>query len=85
MLAPWGAGAKPKLRTHPSTLTVFLGKRRCLAAESEPTVELAQLCHPEGASADDFAPEESRADRVVPRAARCWRSGLQSTDPTKSI
>ena len=42
-------------------------------------------CHSEGASADDFAPEESRADRVVPRAARCWRSGLYSTDPTKCI
>ena len=69
-LAKRGAGAKPKLRTHPSTLTVFLGKRRCLAAESEPTVELAQLCHPEGVLAGRVAPK----DLVPPpftRAARC--------------
>ena len=46
-LTIWGAGAKPKSRICPSTLTVFLGKRRCSAAEAEPTVELAQLCHPE--------------------------------------
>ena len=28
---------------------------------------------------------DHRDDRVVPRASRCWRSGLHSTDPTKSI
>ena len=28
-------------------------------------------CHPEGASADDSAPEGSRDVRVVPRTSRC--------------
>ena len=69
-LAKRGAGAKPKSRICPSTLTVFLGKRRCSAAEAEPTVELAQRCHPEDTSADVWCPKD-----LVPRpftsAARC--------------
>ena len=42
-------------------------------------------CHPEGALASRLAPEGSRDDRVVPRASRCWQSGLQGTDTTKYI
>ena len=104
-------GAQPILRTCPSALTFFLGKRRRSAAEAEPTVELCSTMSfwgreylPLASGNSDFSayasiflrktvgnarrrvvPEESRADRVVPRSARCWRSGLYSTDPTKSI
>ena len=68
-LAKRGAGAKRKLRTRPSGLTVFLGKRRCSTAEAEPTVELAQLCHPEAAARRQFSAEGSRAAPIYKRGA----------------
>ena len=83
-LAKRGAGAKPlqKERCHPE------GANTCLWQVAIPTSRLTppfSFGKPSEMPADRLAPEGSRADRVVPRAARCRYDGVCRKPKNKII